>query len=151
MSKKLFKLISTFFYLGCFPFIPGTMGSFAGVLVYLFVADFLTAYAVMTIYILILGFAVCSQAEKLFERNDPPEVVIDEVCGMLIALFSLPKTWPIIFCAFFLFRGFDTIKPWPIDKLEKVPFGAGIMLDDIMAGVYTNLVMRIALLLAPLA
>jgi len=147
VSEKLIKICATFFGLGYLPYAPGTFGSAAGLLVYLWVINFLPLYLLMTALILILGLVVCQEAEKIFAIKDPPQVVIDEVAGMLIALLFLPVSFPVVFCAFVLFRGFDTVKIWPIDKLEKVPFGIGIMLDDIMAGIYTNLVMRIALML----
>ncbi len=146
MSKKIIRIISTFFGFGYFPFAPGTFGSVGGLLIYLLVAQSQALYQIATALILILGFAVCLKAEKVFQMQDPPQVVIDEVAGMLISLMFLPKTWPVILCAFILFRGFDTIKIWPTDKLEKVPHGAGIMLDDVMAGVYTNIALQLSLL-----
>lgn len=147
MSKKLIKIISTFFGAGTLAYAPGTFGSLGGLLVYFFFINFSTAYFAITILILILGFVVCFEAEKVFAIKDPPQVVIDEVAGMLISLLFLPKTLPVVVCAFILFRGLDTIKPWPIGKLEKAPFGAGIMLDDIAAAIYTNILLRLALIL----
>ncbi len=120
-------------------------------MVYLLVGNFLANYLLMTALILMLGLIVCREAEKIFAINDPPQVVIDEAAGMLVSLLFLPNSPAVIICAFILFRGFDTIKIWPIEKLEKVPFGIGIMLDDIMAGIYTNICLQVALLLAPLA
>ena len=72
-------------------------------------------------------------------------VVIDEVVGIMIALWGLPLIWSVMICGFFLFRAFDMFKIYPINKLEAKPGGIGIMLDDCMAGVYTNIILRIAL------
>jgi len=72
-------------------------------------------------------------------------LVIDEVVGVMIALWGLPLTWSVMICGFFLFRAFDMFKIYPINKLEAQPGGWGIMLDDCMAGVYTNIILRIAL------
>ncbi len=116
-------------------------------MIYLLVCNLTWLYLAATIFILILGFFACLKAKEVFNLEDPPEVVIDEVVGMLISLMFLPKTLPVIICAFILFRGFDTIKIWPTERLEKVPYGAGIMLDDIMAGIYANLSLQIALFL----
>ena len=83
--------------------------------------------------------------EKLLNQKDPGMVVIDEVVGVMIALWGLPMIWPVMICGFFLFRAFDMFKIYPINKLEAQPAGWGIMLDDCMAGVYTNIILRVAL------
>lgn len=145
MSKNLVKIISTFFYFGFFPVAPGTFGSIGGLLIYFLTLPSQTAYFTATLIILIMGFMVCAKAEKVFAIQDPPQVVIDEVAGMLISLMFLPKSLPIIICAFILFRGFDTVKIWPAEQSEKVPLGIGIMLDDIVAGIYANLAIQLAL------
>jgi len=71
--------------------------------------------------------------------------VIDEVAGVMIAFFLLPQTWAVMWTAFFVFRAFDMFKIYPGNKLEGVKGSGGIMLDDIMAGIYTNIVMHVAL------
>jgi Phosphatidylglycerophosphatase A and related proteins len=146
MSKELNRIILHILGFGYFPYAPGTAGSVGGLLIYFwfYVAD---GFLITTIPFLILGFIVCSKAENVFAVKDPSQVVIDEVAGMLISLLFLPKTWPIIICAFVLFRGFDTIKIWPTDVAEKAPNGVGIMLDDIVAGIYANLSIQLALIL----
>jgi len=144
MTKKVIQLISTFFYLGYLPF-PGTAGSFAGLLIYFLVSANNILYLIVLILLLMLGFYICGKAENVLNQKDSRKIVIDEVCGMLIALFLLPITLPVIISAFLLFRALDAVKPPPADKLQNLPGSKGIMLDDIIAGVYTNLVIQLAL------
>jgi phosphatidylglycerophosphatase A len=110
-----------------------------------------TSASVQAIAIVVL-FAVGSWsgsiAERHFRRVDPGQVVIDEVMGMLITLFLNPVGWAGAVVAFFLFRVFDVIKPYPSDRLEKLHGGVGVMADDGMAAVYANLVLRGCLYLA---
>jgi phosphatidylglycerophosphatase A len=129
---------------GYFPLAPGTAASAAGLLLYVLLRSNTWAYILVTLAIIGLGFLVSGRAEKIFNRHDPSEVVIDEVSGVLIALFLFPFQFPLAILAFFLFRGFDAFKAPPADKWEKLPGSTGIMLDDIMAGIYTNLVFQLA-------
>ena len=144
MADKLSKLLSTFFYVGYFPFAPGTVASAAGLLLYVLLRSNTGAYLLVTAAITVLGFVTAGRAERIFNRHDPSEVVIDEVSGILIALFLFPFKFPLAILAFFIFRGFDAFKAPPADSLDKLPGGLGIMLDDIVAALYTNLVFQLA-------
>lgn len=144
MTDRIIKLISTIFYLGYLP-IPGTVGSFAALLIYFLIRINNSVYLIVLSVFLILGFLFCGKAEKVFNQKDSRKIIIDEVCGMLLALFLLPAKLPIIVIAFFLFRALDTIKPPPINKLQELPGSLGIMIDDILAGIYTNLMIQLAL------
>lgn len=146
MPKSLNKLIATFFYVGYFPLIPGTAGSIAGVLVYFLVKDNILAYILVLAALLILGFLASEKTEELMARKDPPCVVIDEVCGMLLGLLFLPYNFKLVIIGFFIFRLLDTLKPYPVGRLEKLPGGLGIMLDDLAAGLYTNLILQAVLI-----
>ena len=150
MNKRLIKLISTFFYLGYSPVAPGTVGSLAGLLIYVLLRNNIILYSVVTLFLLALGFGFAGKAEKLFNEKDPHKIIIDEVCGILIALFLLPFNFPVIISAFFLFRALDMIKPPPADKLQNLNGSAGIMLDDIVAAFYTNICLQVALKLLSL-
>lgn len=75
--------------------------------------------------------------------NDPKRVVIDEMVGFWFAVALLPKTFTTVIVGFFVFRGFDIVKPPPARAAERLPKGWGIMTDDVIAGVYTNLVIRV--------
>jgi len=145
MNLKNFtvKALATSFGVGFLPLMPGTFASFAGVLVYLVVKDNPLVYILVTVLIIILGFLVSGAAEKLFNKKDPGFVVIDEVSGMLLSLLFVPYGIKWVIAAFFIFRILDTLKPYPAGKFENMKGSAGIMLDDIVAAVYTNLVLQV--------
>ena len=84
-------------------------------------------------------------AEHHFATSDPGPAVIDEVMGMLATMFLNPSGWVSASAGFFLFRLFDVIKPYPANRLERLPGGFGIMADDLMAAIYANLVLRVCL------
>lgn len=145
MTDKMVKMLSTWFYIGYFPFAPGSMASVAGVLIYLVLGQYVLAYILLFVVVTVLGFMVSGPMEKLIDSTDPSCVVIDEISGIMLAFFLLPAKWPIIVTAFFLFRAFDMFKIYPGNKFEELHGGVGIMMDDVMAGVYTNIVMHIAI------
>ena len=101
-----------------------------------------------TALMLIIGIVVSGKMERQF-GDDPPIVVIDEVVGMWITLLLLPKSIILSVAGFILFRIFDIIKPPPARNLEALKNGWGIMLDDVMAGIYGNLVLQVLVKLAP--
>jgi phosphatidylglycerophosphatase A len=115
---------------------PGTVASFAAVIV----AFFIPVGPVLILSVIVLGLFASGIYAKTVEKEDPGEIVIDEVAGMWIALFAHS---PAMFVpAFGLFRILDIIKPFPIRNLEKLPGGVGIMADDIAAGVLANVILR---------
>ena len=135
--------------MGYLPLIPGTFGSMAGVLVFYLVRCCPGLYLAVLVCVTLIGFLVCGKAEKTFGKKDPRYVVIDEVCGMLIALFLLPAyDTRVVIMGFFIFRLMDTVKPFPIDRIESAKGSYGIMGDDIVAGLYTNLILQAALRMA---
>jgi phosphatidylglycerophosphatase A len=141
--KFLVKTVSTFFYVGYFPLIPGTAGSVAAVFLFFLIKNNPLTYLATLLTLLILGFLVSGAAEKIMRKTDPPCVVIDEVCGMLIGLLFLPYDIRLVIIAFLIFRILDTLKPYPISSFEKLKGGWGIMSDDIIAGLYTNLILQV--------
>jgi len=144
--KLLIRLLSSFFYVGYLPLIPGTFGSLAAVLLLLPIADNPGLHIVSCLVLLVLGFLVCGPAEKEFGRKDPSRVVIDEVAGIFLSfLFIHPLDTRTILIGFFIFRLFDTLKPYPVSALQNLKGGLGIMLDDVMAAVYTNIVLQAVL------
>ncbi len=141
--QRLIKLISTFSLLGYSPVLPGTLGSLAGLLLYIIIAKDLKGYISISLIILVIGFLTSGKQERLFGIKDDKRIVIDEVSGMLLSLLFIPYE-KLYYCAgFLLFRLFDICKPYPARKLEAMSGSAGIMLDDIVAALYTNLVLRI--------
>jgi phosphatidylglycerophosphatase A len=145
MWKTLAKPLATFFYVGYFPGAPGTMATLAGLALALMVKGHLLVYIAVTVLVTYVGFKVSSHMENLAGQKDPGCIVIDEVAGILLALFLLPTTAPVLWSAFFLFRAFDMFKIYPANKFEAMHGGTGIMMDDVVAGVYTNIVMQVAI------
>lgn len=145
MNIRFAKFIATFAYLGYFPMAAGSIASIIGGLAALALQNHLFLYAAVFLIVTGAGFVASGPVEKAQGEKDPPCIVIDEVSGALIAFFMLPATWPVLFCAFFLFRAFDMFKIYPAYILEQRPGAVGVMMDDIMAGIYTNIVMQIAI------
>jgi phosphatidylglycerophosphatase A len=136
---------------GYFPVAPGTAGSLVGVGIVLALglmpvapAWRIAAVALAAIILLVLGAAASSKAETFFGRVDPSQVVIDEVVGQMIALAVLPTPgWKTYVAGFLLFRFFDIVKPFPAGRCERFAGGWGIMLDDVVAGAYSLLVLLV--------
>lgn len=137
--------ISTFFYVGFLPFIPGTFGSIAGLLVFYLIKDNAVAYLLSTLTVIILGFLVSGETEKALNKKDARPIVIDEVSGMLLSLMLLPYDLRLVIIGFFIFRLLDTLKPYPAFELQKLKGSAGVMCDDIVAGIYTNIILQVVL------
>jgi phosphatidylglycerophosphatase A len=145
-SPRVFALaIATVLGVGYVPIAPGTFGSAAGLLLWFALPSSPLVQAAAIVALFVIGSWSGSVAERHFGRTDPGHVVIDEVAGMLVTLFLVPVGWIGAISAFFLFRISDIIKPYPANRLEALPGGIGIMADDVMAGVYANLALRLAL------
>lgn len=144
MKKRTIKLVSTFFEVGSMPFAPGTLASAVGLLIAIIFSQNVFLYLVVWAVITYFGFKTSGEMEKILKEKDPGCVVIDEVSGIMISFFLLPINTAVIFTGFFLFRAFDMFKIYPGNKLENKGGAYGIMMDDIMAGIYTNIVMQIA-------
>ena len=136
MIEKLSMVIATVFGIGYMPKCPGTAASLATAAVIFVLPEVDMAARLMTIVWLFgMGLGAIIHAEKRLGVHDSPVIVIDEVCGMAIALLLVPKTLVWYGAAFALFRFFDIVKPSPIRDLERRITGAfGIMLDDVLAG-----------------
>lgn len=141
---RLGLFIATCGYLGYVPVAPGTFGSAAGLV--LFYAVRSTGSGGVELAAIIVLFAVGIWSATVAERHlgdvDPAPVVLDEVVGMLITLAFLPVSVTGAIVGFLIFRVLDVVKPWPSSRLERLPGGLGVMADDGMAAVYSNLAMR---------
>jgi phosphatidylglycerophosphatase A len=141
---KLAFIFSSALGAGFFPVAQGTVGTLAGIpLVILFAHLNPFAGGVLIFLFIILAVWSSQVTGTLLERDDPAEVVIDEVAGILITFFLLPLSWLQLCFGFVLFRLFDILKPYPVRRLEKLKGGFGIVADDLMAGVYANLCLRL--------
>lgn len=130
---------------GTVPWAPGTAGSVVGLAIAWWAWPTLGTLwsAALTVALFGLGVAAASRTEQAARRKDPSIVVIDEVVGMLVALWALPFQAGEALAAFLCFRLFDIAKPFPLRRLEAQPGGWGIMLDDVVAGLYANALVRI--------
>jgi len=151
MRDRLYKLIASIFYIGYLPVAPGTLGSLAAVILNYFICRNVWVAPIVILVIIMLGFVTAGRVEKIFGEKDPGEIVIDEFGGMLISLYRIPPTMGYVVAGFLLFRFFDIVKPGPIRNLEKLKGSLGIMSDDIIAGVYTNIILQVAYLLSILS
>jgi len=144
MRKGIAKLIATVFYVGLIPIAPGTFGTIAAIpLFYALSFTPLYLYLAITVLIILISVWASGVAEEIFGRTDPGEIVADEVCGYLVTMILVPVTLGNIFFGFLLFRLFDIAKPYPIRKFERLPGGWGIVMDDVMAGVYSCITLHI--------
>jgi len=145
--KFLTKIIATFFGLGFAPIAPGTVASFGVILLYRFCLSSLSWPAFWGIFLFLFtsGVITSSLYSRELGQEDPRRIVIDEAAGQWLVLFQLSPDWWLLIAAFLLFRLFDILKPFPIKKLEIFPSGWGIMLDDILAGLYAGIVLNLYL------
>ncbi|MCX7927981.1 MAG: phosphatidylglycerophosphatase A [Candidatus Omnitrophica bacterium] len=133
--------------LGFFPFIPGTIASLAVCFSYAILRPKILNWIGWVIFFCISGLITSGIQEKQFKRKDDKRIVIDEFCGMAIGLIGVPQDFLLLGIAFFLFRLFDTLKVFPISSVQQLKGSWGIMLDDIIAGCYTVLVVQLIFLL----
>jgi len=144
--KNLIKLITSFFYLGYAPLMPGTVASAAAVGLYLLCRNNFYLHTILLVITTIVGFLLCGKAERIFKEKDSPKIVIDEVAGVLLSFWALPGVDPILILAgFFTFRALDAFKVYPANLLEKLSGSVGIMSDDLLAGLYTNIMLQIVI------
>lgn len=143
MKEKIYKIISTGFYTGYAPYAPGTLGSLIGIVFYLLTEwSFYTYQVFLFLLFLYLSYKSVAYAIGIFNDHDPSEVVCDEILGMWFSLLFFELNIYQIFLAFVIFRFFDILKPFPIKLIEKKFKGAfGVILDDLMAGVYTKILL----------
>ena len=143
-------MISSICYAGYFPFASGTFGSALIVLLYFFLPGSLNLTAVMLSFPVVYFVGVWSSSRcETFWGKDSGKIVVDEIAGMLATLFFIPLNLKIVVIGFFLFRAFDIFKPFPVRNMENLPRGWGVMTDDVLAGVYANLVIRILIFAVP--
>ena len=144
-------LIATFLGIGRLRPGPGSWASAVTVLLWAALAHALTpslrtpAAIALALLVTLIGIPAATQVARSSGLKDPQFVVIDEVAGQLIALIAVPLEWKTFLAGFILFRGFDIIKPPPVRQLEALPEGAGIVLDDVAAGLYAFVVMHLLL------
>ncbi|MEI6125693.1 MAG: phosphatidylglycerophosphatase A [Pseudomonadota bacterium] len=140
----LIIFLSTGAFTGYVPVMPGTAGSIAGLgLYFLFSSCTVRVYIVLTIFVTGIAIWSAGKAALIFKKNDPPAVVIDEIAGILVTLTTFAPDWKYVVPGFILFRCMDIVKPYPANWInDNVHGGPGIVLDDIVAGIYANLALQ---------
>ena len=145
------ELVATFFGIGRLRPGPGTWGSAATILLWWLITRWIPPYwqpwtaALLALLAVAAGIPAATRVSRASGSKDPQWVVIDEVAGQLIALIAVPISWKSLLLGFILFRGFDIVKPPPLRRLEQLPEGVGIVVDDVGAGLYALVVMQLVL------
>ncbi len=141
----LILFFATGFGVGFSPIVPGTMGTLVAIPIYYFLSSILFSpiYELTLFAFFFFSIWIAGRAEIYWEKKDDRRIVIDEIMGFLVTMLWIPKTPFFIVAGFILFRLFDILKPFPIRRLERVKSGFGVVLDDVLAGVYTNIVLQI--------
>ncbi len=130
---------------GLSPVAPGTIGTITAIPIYLLMHDLaLIGYWIVTLLLLVVGFWICDYTSKTLNTNDHEGIVWDEIVGYLITMGVAPRHWQWVITGFLLFRIFDVIKPWPAGWIDRVVGGGiGIMMDDVIAGLYALLTLHV--------
>jgi len=141
--NQIEKLLGSGFYTGYIPFASGTFGSIAGLIIYLIPGfENPTIMLIMISIFTVIGVNIGTKFEKVYGK-DPHQCTIDEIVGMWISLLFVPKKLWFIVIAFILWRFLDIIKPFPAKLVEKINGGIGIVADDIIAALYTLVLVQI--------
>ena len=147
IGERFVVFFATGCYAGYAPGAPGTFGTLVAIPLCYLLSRLSWVYAIFPLG-LFTGFAVwmSAEAEKVFKKKDSGLIVIDEVAGFLVTLIFIPWSAKNVVIGFFLFRAMDIVKPFPIRSLEtKLPGGWGVVGDDVLAGIYANVALRLAI------
>ena len=142
-------MLASVFGAGYAPVASGTVGSFVTVVAIWLLPLTPLRIAVAVVVVTLIGIWAGSRVERVLGRKDPGVIVIDEVAGMLLSVILLPRTIPVLITAFLLFRLFDIWKPFPARESQALTGGMGVMVDDLVAGVYTLVLLKGLLTLFP--
>lgn len=153
--KKVFdffvEFLATGGFVGRIPLARGTFGTLLGVLIFVFLSGYPILFYITLVILLVISFPISEYAEKnIFKERDSHYIVIDEVVGYLVSVVGFKFTWDadgvfLLVMTFIIFRIFDIFKPYPIIHIQSLEGGTGIVLDDVFAGILTNLVVRLLL------
>lgn len=141
-NGKAALILATWFGTGLMPRASGTFGTLAAIPLVLIGCLGVGWSAAALVVVTLTALWASHRTQELLGREDPSEVVIDEAAGFCVTLFLLPLTWQSVALGFILFRFFDVVKPWPVRQAERLRGGLGIVMDDLLAGVYAHLFLR---------
>jgi len=148
--SRLATVIGTGFGSGYSPFAPGTAGTAVGLLLFVPLHELASVWqAIVTLVGFFVGIWASTEVARQVGKKDPGVVVVDEIVGIWATLLFLPFTPLTAILGFLLFRVLDMVKPFPARQFESLPGGLGIMADDLMAGIYGNLLLRVIALVVP--
>lgn len=130
---------------GLSPKAPGTAGTLVAIPIFILMSQLtLTNYLILLILLIIISFYICGKSAQMLGIHDHGGIVLDEICGYLVTMMFVPVSWQAIIIGFILFRVFDIFKPWPIKFLDqRISGGVGIVVDDLMAGIYALLSLQL--------
>jgi phosphatidylglycerophosphatase A len=130
---------------GLSPYAPGTAGTVVAVPLFLLLQSLpLWLYLGLTLLVVVAGFRICGESARRLGVHDHPGIVWDEIAGFLVTMIAAPAGWVWVVAGFVLFRLFDIVKPWPARWFDRhVHSGAGIVMDDIVAGIYALAVVQL--------
>ncbi|MGD8944195.1 MAG: phosphatidylglycerophosphatase A [Desulfobacterales bacterium] len=145
---RLVLFLATGFFIGYVPVAPGTFGTLIGLPLCYLLSGIQIGLSVILVALFIgLSITLASAAEKILSQKDAAQIVIDEIAGLLVTFVGLPFNLQTAVLGFIIFRVFDILKPVPIGWLDtRVSGGSGIVVDDVVAGIYANLVLRVIIL-----
>jgi phosphatidylglycerophosphatase A len=145
--RRVVVAVATWFGTGFSPFAPGTVGTVGAIPLYLAVARLpLPLYLALLALFIPASCLVAGKAQEIFGEKDPGKIVIDEVAGYLVTMTAVPLSWQGVLAGFFLFRLFDVTKPPPARQLDRsLGGGAGVVLDDVAAGIYACITLHLIL------
>jgi phosphatidylglycerophosphatase A len=146
-ANPILKLIGTSLYTGYIPIGPGTIGSILAIPLIILLPKNTSIYFLVTIAVSIIGVIAAYHLGKVWQKKDDQRITIDEFAGMMLTLLFIKTTWWILIIGFILFRFCDIVKPLFIRSVERAPGGFGVMLDDIVSGIFANLCLRLILLI----
>jgi phosphatidylglycerophosphatase A len=145
--NSILKHIATLGFIGYIPVAPGTFGTLAALAVFVFLRPSIPLQVAILLIVIPLAMISSHTAERVLNEKDSGHIIIDEFCGYFVSVVFIPFSAGYALAAFFLFRFFDILKPFPVGRMEKLKGGIGIVADDIMAAIYANAILQIWVLI----
>lgn len=142
------KAIASGLGVGYTPLIPGTVATLEGILLFFLMERMEISFPIRLLFLgllFILGVRISTIIEQSCGEKDPHLIIIDEIVGTLVVLYFVPISITTLIATFILFRLFDMLKPFPAQTLQEIKGGIGVMMDDVVAGLYTLLILKVAL------